>query len=74
MAACAWGGREDHNLMHIVTLNALNLACACRYPGPAPSPAAATEPDKPAPAFLDGQAKCLLMHYMPWYEAPAVRG
>ena len=35
------------------------------------------EPAKLAPvlsALSDDQAKSLLMHYMPWYETPAVRG
>jgi hypothetical protein len=49
-------------------------------PEPTPSPtaaAAALEPAEPAPvlsALSGGQTKTLLMHYMPWYETPAVRG
>ncbi len=49
-------------------------------PSPSPEPVAAAEqapspaiePVEPAPALAGG--KTLLMHYMPWYETPAVRG
>ena len=45
------------------------LLAACRPPAPEPTPAPG-----PAPGpRLDGR-KVLLMHYMPWYETPSVRG
>jgi hypothetical protein len=56
----------------------LGLA-SCR-PGPSPAPAekpvsgkAPEEAAEPEPARKEGQ-KTLLMHYMPWYETPSVRG
>ena len=56
----------------------LGLA-SCR-PGPSPAPAEKPVSDKapeeaaePEPARKEGQ-KTLLMHYMPWYETPSVRG
>jgi len=44
---------------------------------PVASPVNAVELAEPAPvlaALAEGKAKALLMHYMPWYETPAVRG
>ncbi len=43
-------------------------------PAPGAPPPPATEPAPVLSALSGGQTKTLLMHYMPWYETPAVRG
>jgi len=68
--------RRDAGARLLLLASAFCLGLASCSPGPSSAPPQKAEPQEvaePEPAKKEGQ-KTLLMHYMPWYETPSVRG